>query len=194
MHPSFRLSFSTKTYGVLVLIILVFGALIAMIDSRASRPQPIQTPPAIRATPTPLPEWWEPKARFGVFCQSQADLRIPGRGIANLIQIAHPPVDRATIMEIVPQLQLMPDGTPITAELLARMRIKVTHCFTSWQEIYDRMEDIFVKMNVISRLENPENPTEADLRQAYLTARYAQTGTPEAVERALQIYPLETTP
>jgi hypothetical protein len=179
-------------YGLIVLALLALVGLAAWgsSQSRAS------TAPTLATLPTPtraaiMPEWWEPKEVRGVFCLSEADMRLPDIGIANRIRLAHPPVDRATLNEIIPQIQLWQEGVAITPEMMARMRITSTKCMDDWRSVVDSLQNPLFIARVRDHLENPDNPTASDLRQAYLTDRYTQTGPPGAVEIALDYYPVE---
>lgn len=190
---SLRQRLGNAAYGLVVLALLI---VVGIASSGNINPFRMSINSMIAKFRDPKPsaamsEWWEPKQISGVICISEADMRLPNIGIANRFLLAHPPVDRATLNELIPQIQLWQKGMAVTPEMMTRLRITSTECLEDWPTAYNAIDNVGLLLLLRSRMENPDNPTNADLHQAYLTHRYTQTGPPGAVEIALEYYPVE---
>lgn len=129
--------------------------------------------------------YWEPHEYFGVWCQS--DLNLGNPRIPFNYTLYHPPGDRKLVMETVRRLvRTGAKPQPWPEESLYRFAILRTKCLRSWKELYDGISWT-KRSEAASLLEHPDNPTEADYRQALIRVAYEEMGT---VDAALEWYPL----
>lgn len=200
-----RLSSGNLIYGLSILAVVGLAAFAAL-EPRTSAPDPIvvttATPeyrpptPTAEGTATPLPDWWEPTSAHGVMCSSTVDMRMNGFGHHNLTGMVHPPVDRARLNELIPELAAISNGR-IAATFnetgARRIRILGTECWDSWSAWYDVLNQASSSalLEMMPTFENPASPTEAEIREAFLTHWFVRYGPDGAVDVALEVFPLE---
>ena len=131
---------------------------------------------------SPLATPWE---WFGVACLSDVQLS----GIPFPMKITHAPSkSRAVVDDAVQKLPSQngtKDDVPYGEENLQTYLITKTHCFDSWQEIYDGLG--WTSRGRVNALLPPNRtPTEADYRTAILQDTF-----PDFFEVADSMFPLE---
>lgn len=163
-------------YGLIILIVIASIALTTSVSQWQKR----------RAQQEALQNsrYWQPQESFGVWCTSEVDVRQPA--IPFNFWIQHPPGNREVLDETIRQLGRSGiELEPWPEEVIRGYVILETHCANSWSDVY-QVSNSTRRREIHAFLRNPEQPSEADLRQAILRAAYERMGT---AEKALELFP-----
>lgn len=165
-----------RLYGLLILTILMLVALsVTFVNRQRREAQEAVVKQSLYGQP------WE---AFGVWCASELNLQQPH--IPFTVEIEHPPGDREILDETIRKLvRTGATPQPWPENALDRYLILRTRCKASWAEVYELKRS--ERRKIEARLHNPQQPDEADYRQAILREEFEYSGTADA---ALEWFPL----
>lgn len=168
----------SKLYSLFILLTILAVGLATLLNTK--REETVQREVQERSP------YHQPVVSFGVACTSE--LSFPGSQIRFNLWITHPPGRRDVVDEAVRHLiRSGPAREAWSEATISEYNIVSTRCFKSWQEQYGELKS-GLRSRAESLLEQPNNPTDADLRQAILRTLFERMGTEE---EALELFPHE---